>query len=162
MTEQQQQQAPPTPPELKWLDGLANAMDNQFRIPGTNFRFGFDALMGLVPGAGDIAGLSVAVVLSWVMLRKGAGPLLMLRMIWNIALDATVGTIPLLGDLFDMRYKANRRNVDLLKSYYSEGKARPNTLWSAAFILLLALALLAGLLYLAILLGGKIWGWLGF
>ncbi len=156
---QQQQHEPPTPPELRWLDGLANVLDNQFRIPGTNIRFGLDAIMGLVPGVGDIAGLGVATALFWIMLRNGAGPILMLRMAWNVALDAVVGIVPIVGDLFDVGYKANRRNVDLLKAYYAEGKPRPNTIGSALLLFVLALVIMVVLAYGVVRLVAASWGW---
>ena len=136
------------PSGFKLLDGLASLMDNQFRIPGTNYRFGLDSLLGIVPGAGDIAGLGVSLALFGVMFKKGAGPLVILQMLGNIILDAMVGVIPFVGDIFDFGFKANKRNVDLLKKYYSEDKKRPNTIWSLLFIFALIFLIFIGMIYL--------------
>lgn len=138
----------PQDPDLARLDVLAKLLDNQFRIPATNLRFGLDGLIGLVPYVGDIAGFVVSGFLMRTMLRKGASPLLMLRMMFNFVLDAVVGVIPVLGDLFDFGYKANRRNVDLLKQYYADGKAKPSAKGSLAFLGFLFFALFIALIWL--------------
>lgn len=114
------------------LDALAKLLDNQFVIPFTNWRFGLDAIIGLVPYVGDVAGFVISGFLLRTMIRKGAGPWLMLRMMGNFLLDAVVGVVPLIGDIFDIGFKANRRNVDLLKRYYADGKAKPNVKKSVA------------------------------
>lgn len=113
-----------TPPELERLATLAALLDNRFRIPGTNIRFGLDALIGLIPYAGDLISLLVSGFLMLLMVRHGASPLLVLRMLGNYLIDTAVGTIPVLGDLFDIGFKANRRNVELLTRYYESGKPR--------------------------------------
>lgn len=124
--------APADDPDIKRLDHLAKLLDNQFVIPGTSFRFGLDGIIGLIPYVGDMAGLLVSGVLLHTMFKKGAGPIVMLRMAGNYILDALVGVIPLLGDLFDFGFKANRRNVNMLKRYYSSDKPRPSAKWSVA------------------------------
>ena len=142
---------PPTPeqaPDLARLDTLANLLDNRFRIPGTQLRFGLDGLIGLVPYLGDVAGFAVSGVLFSVMLKRGAGPLILLRMMANFALDAVVGAIPFLGDLFDFGYKANRRNVDLLKRYYADDSPKPGVRSSVLFLMFLFFAFLVGLVWL--------------
>ncbi len=133
--------------DLKHLDWLAKLMDNQFVIPGVNFRFGLDAILGLIPGVGDIMGLLVSGVLLRIMLKKGAGPLLMLRMLGNVVLDTLVGVVPLAGDVFDFGFKANRRNVDMLKRYYAENPDRPSAKRSLALLGLLFFVLFLVLLY---------------
>ena len=141
-------ETPPDPdPELARLDALAALLDNRFRIPGTEIRFGLDGLIGLVPYLGDMAGLVVSGILMRLMLKRGAGPVLMLRMMGNFALDAVVGIVPLAGDLFDFGYKANRRNVDLLKQYYADGNARPSAKWSLALLGILFFVLFALLIW---------------
>jgi Domain of unknown function (DUF4112) len=121
-------------PDLAHLDALAKLLDNQFRVPGTNFTFGLDGIVGLIPYLGDLAGFAVSGLLLRTMLRKGAGPVLMLRMMGNFVLDAVVGVIPLLGDVFDFGFKANRRNVALLKEYYADGKKGPDAKRSVALL----------------------------
>jgi hypothetical protein len=103
--------------ELELLRRIARLFDQAFPVPGTNWRFGMDALFGLVPGLGDIAGGIVAVYALRVARRVGAPGALQLRMLGNIALDAIVGTVPLVGDLFDFAYKAQTRNLALLEEW---------------------------------------------
>ncbi|MEQ8964949.1 MAG: DUF4112 domain-containing protein [Azospirillaceae bacterium] len=103
--------------ELDRLAAIAHLLDDAFRIPGTGLRFGLDGLVGLVPVGGDLlaAGVSAAIVLwAW---RLGAPVPLVARMLGNVVLDGAIGTIPVAGDLFDFGFKANRRNVALLRRY---------------------------------------------
>jgi hypothetical protein len=102
---------------LARLRGLANLLDNRFRIPGTPYRFGIDPLIGLAPGVGDAVS---ALLATWLLVgaaRLGAPGAVLARMGVNIAVDSLVGAIPLLGDLFDAGYKANVRNVALLEDW---------------------------------------------
>lgn len=101
--------------ELQRLDALADWLDSRFRLPGTNIRFGLDAILGLVPGVGDGALAIPAVYLILCAARLGAPKRVQLRMAFNVLIDLLVGAIPLVGDLFDVGFKANRRNIDLLK-----------------------------------------------
>lgn len=152
----------PQDPDLAGLDKLATVLDNQFRIPGTNMRFGMDGIIGLVPYLGDMAGLVVSGFLLRTMVRKGAGPLLMLRMMGNYVLDALVGIVPIVGDLFDFGFKANRRNVDMLRRYYASGEKRPSATRSAGLLglsfFVVFLALLYGIWRIAAWLLTWIWG----
>ena len=96
------------------LDLLSRVLDSWFRIPGTSIRFGLDGIIGLVPGIGDIlAGLAscIIIVAAW---ARGAPYVTIARMLVNLALDVIIGTVPLFGDLFDIAWKANRRNYALL------------------------------------------------
>ncbi|MBL7828962.1 MAG: DUF4112 domain-containing protein [Saprospiraceae bacterium] len=120
--------------DIRKLETLAKLMDNQFVVPFTNWRFGLDGIIGLVPYVGDITGFVISGFLLRIMVKKGAGPLLMLRMMGNFVVDAIVGVVPFLGDLFDFGFKANRRNVNLLKAYYADGKAKPAVGKSVAFL----------------------------
>jgi hypothetical protein len=98
---------------------VARILDSAFGIPGTSIRFGLDPIIGLVPGLGDAAG---AVLAAWIVLlaaRVGAPTSVVLRMLTNVAVDAVAGAIPFLGDLFDMGWKANTRNLDLLERYFT-------------------------------------------
>ncbi|TXF85987.1 DUF4112 domain-containing protein [Neolewinella aurantiaca] len=109
-------------PELKWIDGFSRLLDTRFRIPGTDMRFGVDFLLGLVPGAGDLISLGMSGVLVATMAKNGASGMLVARMLFNVALDALVGTIPVLGNIFDLVYKANYRNAVLMREFYGEGE----------------------------------------
>lgn len=111
---------------LEWVERVSKLMDSQFKIPGTNYRFGLDFLMGLVPYLGDITGFGMGGVLIMAMWKHGASIPMILKMLWNIGLDAIIGTIPIIGDLFDLTYKANNRNVAMLKAYYADGLPKPS------------------------------------
>jgi hypothetical protein len=92
-------------------------MDEALAVPGTRLRVGLDSLLGLVPGIGDLAGAAVSGYALLVAARLGAPSPVLLRMLLNIGVDALVGVVPLLGDLFDLGWKANRRNLRLLEQY---------------------------------------------
>ena len=100
---------------LTRLRRLAWLLDGAARLPGTRFRFGLNSVLGLVPGGGDavLAALSLAIV--WEARRLGAPPALVGRMLANVGIEALGGAVPLVGDLFDMAFKANLRNLDLLE-----------------------------------------------
>jgi Domain of unknown function (DUF4112) len=102
---------------LDRLRALTRLMDQAFGVPGTKWRFGLDALFGLVPGLGDIAGGLIAVYALRVARQLGAPGVIQLHMLTNIAIDASVGTIPVLGDLFDFVFKAQTRNLALLDTW---------------------------------------------
>ncbi len=146
-------------PDLSRLEALSKLMDNQFRIPGTQWRFGLDGIIGLIPYMGDMAGFVVSGFLMRTMVKKGASPLLMLRMMFNYILDAVFGIVPFVGDLFDFGFKANRRNVDLLKAYYADGQVKPNATRSVAFLGLLFFVLFLVLLWLVWKLAAWVLGW---
>lgn len=149
----------PADPDLTRLDAVAKLLDNQFVIPGTNLRFGLDGIVGLIPYAGDMAGFLVSGLLFRTMMKRGAGPLLMLQMMGNIVLDAAVGIVPFVGDLFDFGFKANRRNVNLLREYYAAGKARPNAKTSLFLLGLLFFALFVVMLWGIWKLGAMLTAW---
>ena len=92
-------------------------MDQAFGVPGTKWRFGLDALFGLVPGLGDIVGAVIAVYAVHVARQLRAPGVIQLHMLMNIAIDATVGTVPVIGDLFDFVFKAQTRNLALLDDW---------------------------------------------
>lgn len=99
------------------LRAITQLFDQAFAVPGTKWRFGLDALLGLVPGVGDITGALVAVYALHVARDLRAPAAIQLHMLTNIALDALVGSIPLLGDLFDFAFKAQTRNLALLDGW---------------------------------------------
>ena len=139
-------------PELKWLDTTTKLLDNQFLIPGTEIRFGFDFIIGLIPGVGDLVSLGISGMLVSVMARKGASGMVIVKMLWNILLDAVIGAIPILGDIFDLSYRANRRNLTLLKEHYEEGEHQG----SATFVVIAVLLFVIGIIIAAIYLIGWI------
>jgi hypothetical protein len=108
--------------ELKWIEGVINVMDNRFRVPGTNIRFGLDPIIGLFPIVGEAVTFSISSILILSMVKYGVSRKVIIRMIGNIMIDAVIGSVPLIGDLFDVAYKANQRNYKLLKEHQLEGR----------------------------------------
>ena len=99
---------------VKKIERMVRLLDDSFKIPFTNIRFGFDALIGLFPAVGDILTALISLYLVWSASKLEISKGTILTMLWNIALDALVGSIPLLGDVFDVAFKANRKNYNLL------------------------------------------------
>jgi len=99
------------------LDTLANLLDTAFILPGTNVRFGFDALIGLVPGIGDAITTLISLYIVHEARQLGAPSHVIIRMLANIALDGFVGAVPVVGDAFDVMWRSNRRNVQLLREW---------------------------------------------
>src|SRR4051812_47282655 len=102
-------------PQLRNLQTLAKLMDSQFRIPGTDFRFGMDAIIGLIPGVGDLTTFGISGFMLFIMAKNGASGCVLARMMLNVVIDTIVGAIPLFGDLFDFAYKSNTKNVRLMQ-----------------------------------------------
>lgn len=102
---------------------LARLMDSSIRLPG-GFRIGVDGLIGLVPVVGDLAATGVSFYIIAQAARAGVPTITLMRMVLNVALDAIVGAIPMLGDVFDFAFKANLRNVKLLDSYLDRSTSR--------------------------------------
>lgn len=104
-------------PHLDRYRTLANSLDARFRIPGTPFRFGWDAILGLIPGIGDAIGGLIGGYGLWVGTRLGAPWVVLARMLLNLAVDVIGGTLPLVGDLFDIGWRGNLRNLALLERW---------------------------------------------
>ena len=136
---------------------LAWLLDDVIRIPGTNLRFGIDPLLGLLPGGGDLAGGVLSGYIILAAARAGAPASVLVRMGANVILDAVVGTVPLLGDLFDAGFKANRRNAALLDQYVVA--PQPVERRSRVVLVLVLLALAAVLIGAAVL-GVMLVSWL--
>ena len=102
---------------LKRIRLLSRLLDEQFRIPGTTYRVGLDGLLGLIPGVGDAAGALLSTYILYEAIRLGAPSTVLLRMIANIGIDAVGGAIPVVGDIFDMAWKTNKKNAALLHAY---------------------------------------------
>lgn len=109
-----EEQAPQLAPELELL---ARWMDGVFRVPGVGWRFGFDAILGLIPGIGDTASSVASLYIIASAHRYGVTRATLLRMALNVVLDTTVGAVPIVGDMFDVYWKSNQRNVALLKRH---------------------------------------------
>jgi hypothetical protein len=127
------------------LHRLSWALDEMFRVPGTKMRFGLDALIGLLPAGGDLAG---GIASAWILIaaqRMGAGPIILARMGLNIFIDTVVGAVPVIGDLFDAGWKSNQKNIALLDRYLEAPEPARR---SSIFILIAVLAVII-LLFIA-------------
>ncbi|MEL6945894.1 MAG: DUF4112 domain-containing protein, partial [Bacteroidota bacterium] len=94
--------------DFQWLDQVSDLLDARFRIPFTDIRFGADFIIGLIPYAGDFLSFGISGSLVVAMAMHGVSAGVLLKMLWNIALDALVGSIPILGDIFDWHDKLNQ------------------------------------------------------
>jgi hypothetical protein len=142
---------------------LAKLLDRAFRIPGTNITFGLDPILGLIPGGGDLAG---AVFSSWLIMlgsRMGLPKHILMRMVANVAIDTVAGSIPLVGDLFDVAWKSNTRNLALLEQFANSpsgsGRLASRGLVIGA-VAIVTLLLIAGI-WVSVLLFRALFGLLG-
>ncbi len=137
------------PNQLDLLRRWAVLLDSAFRVPGTQIRFGFDAIVGLIPGLGDLSAPVFAAFIIATGFRMGVPHIVLARMVLNAALDVLLGLVPLLGDLADVAWKANLRNMALLERHARPGI--PPAPADYAFVAL-CLILLAGVIAIPILL----------
>lgn len=117
-----------TPPaddaRIKRIRRLAQWLDEAYRVPGTNYRFGWDQLVGLVPGGGDVATGLLAAYIVVEAAKLGVPRRTLWRMIANVATDMAVGIVPVAGDLFDFAFKANRKNLKLVERHLERQSVR--------------------------------------
>jgi len=109
---------------LRRVRDLARVLDSAVRIPGTEIRFGLDALLGLLPAGGDVVGAALSATIVLAAARRGAPASLLARMTANLVMDALIGALPLVGDLADIGWRANVRNVELLESYLASSEPK--------------------------------------
>jgi hypothetical protein len=123
---------------------LAHVLDDCFRVPGTTIRFGIDGIIGFVPGIGDVLAGLASLLLLFAAWMRGVPYVTLARMTVNVGIGVLVGSIPLLGDAFDIAWKANRRNYALLTRHIAEPRTHTWRDWLfLAGIAGVALALLA-------------------
>lgn len=130
------------------LARVAWLLDSSIPIPFIKFRIGLDALLGLIPGIGDLLGVVMSSFIVREAARLGAPPALLTRMTFNVALEGIVGMVPLLGDIFDAAWKANKRNVALLEAHLENPQRSARA--SRWFVILLMLGLIAFMVLLAV------------
>ena len=138
----------------KGLDDLARYLDGLFRIPGTDWKFGLDALIGLVPNVGDTLTSLASFYILFAGVRYGVPKITLLRMAINIGIDYLVGSIPFLGDAFDFFWKSNQRNMDLIRERATgHGKGKTSDyVFIFALIGLLILLLIGSIIASAVIL----------
>ena len=139
-------------PRLAHLRRWAVLLDSAFAIPGIPVRFGVDALLGLVPGLGDLTTPAFTVLLLVTGVRMRVPVVVLARMVMNAAFDAVVGLVPVAGDLVDIGWKANLRNLDLLERHAVPGRpaSRADVWFVAAGVALIALVGVVALIPIAI------------
>ena len=140
---------------------LAQLMDSAIEIPGLKTRVGLDALLGLVPGAGDIASSFVSLYILRVADRRGVSRLILARMTFNIVCDWIVGSIPLAGDVFDVFWKANQRNAKLLLEHEGASGGVPRSKKGDWLFLSLVIAILITVLVGSMFITLSLLSWLG-
>jgi hypothetical protein len=109
---------------LEQVRFIANLMDHRFVIPGTGLRFGLDAVIGLLPGFGDVITTAISLLIVHHAWQSGASKFTLARMLGNVGIDFVVGVVPLFGDLFDFVFKANRKNMRLLEAHLVSREAK--------------------------------------
>ena len=135
----------PNRPGTGWIKSVSYLMDEQFRLPGTKFRFGIDPIINLFPVVGDMTGFLISAGMLLAMARNGASSKVVVLMSINILVDTIIGPIPVIGHIFDFYFKSNTRNLRLMQEYFVEGKHQgsgKNTIIIALIVLVLILALL--------------------
>jgi hypothetical protein len=102
----------------RWAEHLVTLLDDRFRIPGTDVRFGLDPIIGILfPGLGDAVTGAGSIGLLALALGRGVPRVILLRMVLNILIDVLAGALPIVGDIFDVAYKSNRRNLELIREH---------------------------------------------
>jgi hypothetical protein len=125
-----------------WAEALVRFLDDGIRIPGTKIRFGMDALIGLLPGVGDASTAVGSLSLFWLALKRDVPRPVLARMAINVAIDSLAGAVPVLGDLFDLFFKSNRRNLNLIRAATGEAPVRRTRLGD--YLAFAGIALLIG------------------
>ena len=122
------------------LDILSHILDDFIKVPGTPIRFGLDGIMGVVPGIGDVLGGIASCIIIIAAWMRGVPYVTVARMVANVVIEVVVGSIPVLGDAFDIAWRANRRNYALLTGSLYE--PRKHTIQSWIFLIALAIGLI--------------------
>jgi len=147
---------------LRRLDTLSYLLDSSIPVPGTRARFGVDAVIGLIPGFGDAAGALMSAYIVVQAARLGAPASSLARMLLNVGIEALFGAVPLLGDLFDAAFKANARNVALLRRELERpGSTRRSSTAVLVAVLVALAAILGGIGWVAVMVLRAVWQLVG-
>jgi hypothetical protein len=129
----------------KGLDDLSRYLDGLFRVPGTGWRFGLDAIIGLIPNVGDTLTSLASFYILFAGVRYGVPKITLLRMAFNIGLDYVVGSVPFIGDAFDFFWKSNQKNMDLIRTRATRhGEGKKSDYVFVFGLILLLIGILAG------------------
>ncbi len=127
--------------ELARLRNLSVWLDSKYQIPGTRIRFGWDAIIGLIPGLGDIFTALISLYLVFRAAQLKSSKILLLRMLLNVGIEMAIGAIPIAGDVFDIFWKANQKNMRLVERDWEE--PRRSRILNGVFLLSLGLGVVA-------------------
>ena len=122
--------------KVRQLRKLSDLLDNAIRVPGTSLGVGLDPVLGLIPGGGDVLGGLISVYIVFSAAKMGLPKEILTRMASNIVFDSLVGILPVFGDLFDVAWKANSKNMDLLESHLESPQVSKKADSSFIFLLL--------------------------
>lgn len=120
--------------QVEKLERLAARMDSAFRIPGTKIRFGWDGILSIVPGVGDTIALLPAAYIFQSAWRMGVPPHTIGKMAFNSGIDYVIGSIPVIGTIFDVGYKSNRKNAALIREFVEQKNGGPLSPERGAFV----------------------------
>lgn len=135
--------------KLQNLRKLSDLWDRSLGVPGTRFRVGLESLVGLLPVGGDFIGILLSVYIVFQAIQFKLPKSLLAKMIFNIVIDGAVGSIPILGDIFDTTWKANTKNVNLLEAHLREPvKSRQKDEWFINIVLAVLVLILIGIIFL--------------
>jgi len=150
---------PPDPSHLERLRRWAVLLDSAFKVPGLPVRFGLDAIVGLVPGVGELTTPVFTMLLLYTGLRRRVPLVVLGRMVVNTGVDALIGLVPVVGDITDVGWKANLRNLDLLERHAAPGTipSRGGTGFVAIGIILLVLVALLAIVPIVLVLWVLAW-----
>jgi hypothetical protein len=151
----------PNQSRLSRIRRWSNLLDRAFRLPGTGVRFGWDAILGLVPGVGDAIGTAFSVMILFEAMRLPIPGVVRARMLLNVLIDVAVGLVPVAGDLFDFAWKANARNLALLERHAlgTEKSLRGDWLFVLGIVGLVVLGLVLPVLALGFVLEWLLSSW---
>ncbi|GGA04676.1 DUF4112 domain-containing protein [Okeania sp. KiyG1] len=127
--------------KVRQLRKISDLLDNAIRVPGTSYGVGIDPLLGLIPGGGDFLGGLISVYIVFSAAMMGLPRETLMRMSSNIVFDSLVGIVPVLGDLFDVAWKANSKNMDILEAHLQSPKVSKSADRGFVFLLLGGLTL---------------------
>lgn len=133
------------------LDRLAWWLDSSIPVPGTSWRIGLDGLIGLIPGIGDLTAGALSSYILLQAVKLGVPASVIARMALNVILESVLGTIPLLGDVFDFAFKANQRNVQLMRHYVTDpGTVKKRSILTVVTVVVLVIAALVLAVWMAL------------